>query len=99
MRKVLIVTGPGGDAQGWGDMKVTETMCGTLNSGGLAAEIAYVTTPDEFRKAISIETTTSSGSALYYISQRGDIIGLRDNNEWVADMYDEKGIRTSAQTP
>jgi len=33
MRKVLIVTGPGGDAQGWGDMKVTETMCETLNAG------------------------------------------------------------------
>ena len=42
MRKVLIVTGPGGDAQGWGDMKVTETMCETLNAGDLAAEIAYV---------------------------------------------------------
>ena len=39
MRKVLIVTGPGGDAQGWGDMKVTETLCETLNSGDLAAEI------------------------------------------------------------
>lgn len=92
MRKVLIVTGPGGDAQGWGDMKVTETMCGTLNSGGLAAEIAYVTTPDEFRKAISIRNYDIVWSALYYISQREDIIGLRDNNEWVADMLDEKGI-------
>ena len=53
MRKVLIITGPGGDAQGWGDMKVTETMCGTLNSGDLTAEIAYATTTEEFLKAIS----------------------------------------------
>jgi D-alanine-D-alanine ligase len=92
MRKVLIVTGPGGDAQGWGDMKVTETMCETLNSGDLTAEIAYVTTTEEFRKAISGRSYDIVWSALYYISQREDIIGLGEDNEWVADMLDEKGI-------
>ena len=75
MRKVLIVTGPGGDAQGWGDMKVTETLCETLNAGDLAAEIAYVTTTEEFRKAISSRRFDIVWSALYYISQREDIIG------------------------
>ena len=92
MRKVLIVTGPGGDAQGWGDMKVTETLCETLNSGDLAAEIAYVTTTEEFRKAISGRRFDIVWSALYYISQREDIIGLGEDNEWVADMLDERDI-------
>jgi D-alanine-D-alanine ligase len=89
---VLIVTGPGGDAQGWGDMKVTETLCETLNSGDLAAEIAYVTTTEEFRKAISGRRFDIVWSALYYISQREDIIGLGEDNDWVADRLDEKGI-------
>ena len=92
MRKVLIVTGPGGDAQGWGDMKVTETMCETLNTGDLAAEIAYVTTTEEFLQALSSRRYDIVWSALYYISQREDIIGLGEVNEWVADMLDERGI-------
>lgn len=92
MRKVLIVTGPGGDAQGWGDMKVTGIMCETLNSGDLAAEIAYVTTKEEFLNAVSGRRFDIVWSALYYISQREDIIGLGDDNEWVADMLDERGI-------
>ena len=92
MRKVLIVTGPGGDAQGWGDMKVTETMCETLNAGDLAAEIAYVVTTDDFMKAISSRTYDIVWSALYYFSHREDIIGLGDDNEWVADILDERNI-------
>ncbi|HNS54588.1 MAG TPA: hypothetical protein PKH25_07420 [Syntrophales bacterium] len=92
MRKVLIVTGPGGDAQGWGDMKVTETLCRTLNSGDLAAEIAYVTTTEEFLKALAGRSYDIVWSALYSISQREDIIGLGENTEWVADILDAKGI-------
>ena len=92
MRKVLIVTGPGGDAQGWGDMKVTETMCETLNGGDLAAEIAYVVTTDDFMKAISSRSYDIVWSALYYFSHREDIIGLGDDNEWVADILDERNI-------
>lgn len=92
MRKVLIVTGPGGDAQGWGDMKVTETLCETLNSGDLAAEIAYVTTTKEFLQALSGRRYDIVWSALYCVSQREDIIGLGEDDEWVADMLDERGI-------
>ncbi len=92
MKKVLIVTGPGGDAQGWGDMKVTETMCEALNTGDLSAEIAFVVTKDDFLKAISSRSYNIVWSALYYISQREDIIGLGENNDWVADMLDERGI-------
>jgi len=92
MRKVLIVTGPGGDAQGWGDMKVTETMCETLNGGDLAAEIAYCVTADDFMKAISGRSYDIVWSALYYFSHREDIIGLGDDNEWVADILDERNI-------
>ena len=43
-------------------------------------------------KAISTRTYDIVWCALYYISQREDIIGLGEDNEWVADMLDEKSI-------
>jgi D-alanine-D-alanine ligase len=90
--KVLIVTGPGGDAQGWGDMKVTEVMCETLNTGDREAEIAYVESWDEFRRAIETRSFDILWSALYYVSQREDIIGISGEVDWVADYLDAKGI-------
>jgi D-alanine-D-alanine ligase len=92
MKKVLIVTGPGGDAQGWGDMKVTNIMCETLNTGDRSAEIAYVETLDDFMKAINNKSYDIVWSALYYISQREDIIGIKGDIDWVADIMDDKGI-------
>jgi D-alanine-D-alanine ligase len=92
MAKVLIVTGPGGDAQGWGDMKVTKVMCETLHSGGRSAEIAYVESMDGFMNAINNKSYDIVWSALYYISQREDIIGISGDVDWVADILDERGI-------
>ena len=90
--KVLIVTGPGGDAQGWGDMKVTEIMCETLNTGDRQAEIAYVESWDEFTRAIETRSFDIVWSALYYVSQREDIIGISGEVDWVADFLDARGI-------
>ena len=56
MKRVLIVTGPGGDAQGWGNLEVTKTLSGALNSDGKSSEIAYVNTMDDFLKAIDKHT-------------------------------------------
>ncbi|OGV68653.1 MAG: hypothetical protein A3K19_14910 [Lentisphaerae bacterium RIFOXYB12_FULL_65_16] len=93
MKKVLIITGPGGDAQGWGDMHVTEEMCKALNADGLSAEVAYVETPADFAKAIEARSFDIVWSALYYISQRSDIIGLSGGDVlWVADVLDAKQI-------
>ena len=33
-REVLLITGPGGDAQGWGNMAVTEVLNDTINRLG-----------------------------------------------------------------
>jgi len=40
MKRVLIITGPGGDAQGWGNLEVTKTLSDALNSDGKSSEIA-----------------------------------------------------------
>jgi D-alanine-D-alanine ligase len=42
--RVLLLTGPGGDAQGWGDLKVTESVAEACNAVGHPARIAFVET-------------------------------------------------------
>ncbi|MCK7482303.1 MAG: hypothetical protein M0C28_38040 [Candidatus Moduliflexus flocculans] len=61
--KIVLLTGPGGDAQGWGDMKVTESM-------RQACRIPRPSGPDRLRRrrggVLSVSSTrptsTSSGA-------------------------------------
>ena len=93
MKKVLIITGPSGDAQGWGDLEVTKTLCGALNANGTSADIAFVETMDDFKRAIDGNTFDIAWSALYYISDKEDIIGMNvDDDAWLADIFDRKQI-------
>lgn len=93
MKKILIITGPGGDAQGWGDLEVTQTLCNALNSNGKSAKIAFVETMDDFKRVISGNTFDIAWSALYYISDKEDIIGLNvDDDAWLADIFDRQEI-------
>jgi D-alanine-D-alanine ligase len=93
MKKIQIITGPAGDAQGWGDLSVTEILCDALNSNGKSAEIAFVKTMDDFMQAINEKSYDIVWSALYYISDKEDIIGLNvDDDAWLADILDRKQI-------
>ena len=93
MKKILIITGPGGDAQGWGNLDVTKTLCDALNANGKSAEIAFVETMDDFMQAINSNTFDIVWSALYYISDKEDIIGLNiDDDAWLADIFDKRQI-------
>ena len=102
MKRILIITGPGGDAQGWGNLEVTQTLAAALNSDGKAAEIAYVNSMDDFLSAIDSHTYDLIWSALYYITDKEDIIGLNvDDDAWLADIFDRRQIPyigPSAQT-
>ena len=102
MKRVLIITGPGGDAQGWGNLEVTQTLSEALNSDGKSSEIAFVNTMDDFLKAIDNHSYDIVWSALYYISEKEDIIGLNvDDDAWLADKLDRRQIPyigPSAQT-
>ncbi len=93
MKKILIITGPAGDAQGWGNMAATEDLCKALNSEDKSAEIAYVETMEDFEKVLEEKDYDIVWSALYYISEREDIIGMNiDEDAWLADKFDKKGI-------
>lgn len=93
MKKVLIITGPAGDAQGWGDLKVTENVCQAIIDSGNDAEIAFVTTMEEFYQAIEEKSYDIVWSALYHISKNTETIGMSEGDEkWLADILDKKKI-------
>ena len=93
MKKVLIITGPAGDAQGWGDLAVTETLRDALCTNGKTAEIAFVESMDDFTRAIQTRTFDIIWSSLYHISGKADIIGLSvADDAWLADRFDALGL-------
>lgn len=93
MKKVLIITGPAGDAQGWGDLSVTESLCDALCTHNKTAEIAFVESMEDFKKAITNNTFDIIWSALYHISDKADTIGLSvADDAWLADHFDARGL-------
>jgi D-alanine-D-alanine ligase len=93
MKKVLILTGPAGDAQGWGNLDVTRQLCDTLNTRNRSAEIAFLESKQDFTDAIENKSYDIVWSALYHISTKADIVGLNDDDGlWIADILDTRGI-------
>lgn len=93
MQRILLITGPGGDAQGWGDLKVTQCVSEALTGDGAQAEIAFVETRDDFLRRIERRDFDLAWSALYFISDRSDVIGgTGEGTLWVADELDARGI-------
>ena len=93
MKKILLITGPAGDAQGWGDIKVTQSIKKAIDDSGNSARIAFVNNMDEFYSSIEHNTFDIVWSALYHISGKSETIGMGNGSEkWLADIFDEKGI-------
>ena len=93
MKKVLIITGPAGDAQGWGDLNVTQSVKKAIDDSGKSARIAFVNSMDEFYSCLEDNTFDIVWSALYHISGKSETIGMGDGAEkWLADIFDDKGI-------
>jgi len=93
MKKVLILTGPAGDAQGWGNLDVTRQLCDTLNTENRSAEIVFLESKQEFIDAIENKSYDIVWSALYHISTKADIVGVNDDDGlWIADVLDARGI-------
>lgn len=91
-KQLMLLTGSGGDAQGWGDMQVTRAMAEALAAEGFPCRIVEADTPGELETALRDGTWAMVWSALYYFSRRADIIGLDPDAVWVADLLEERGI-------
>ncbi len=90
--RILLLTGPGGDAQGWGDMKVTESMREATESLGHPTQIARVAGEAEFFRLVERPDFDIVWSALYHITENEAFIGRNAGGTWVADVLDEKQI-------
>jgi D-alanine-D-alanine ligase len=90
--KVLLLTGPGGDAQGWGNMEVTESVRQAAEASGYNARIAYVETEADFLNVLDQRNFDIVWSALYHISANETFIGRNEEGMWVADVMDSRGI-------
>jgi D-alanine-D-alanine ligase len=89
---VLLLTGPGGDAQGWGDMDVTRSVSLAADASGHHSRIAYVDTEAAFLAAIDAGGFDIVWSALYYITANEKFIGRGEDGLWVADELDRRGV-------
>lgn len=93
MRRVLLITGSAGDAQGWGDEGVTESVRQAIEAGGRVATTVFVRTMDELLAALERRSFDIVWSALYHVSDRADTIGMsEDEGAWVADLLQARGI-------
>lgn len=90
--RVLLLTGPGGDAQGWGNLDVTAAVADAATAVGHPARIAFVETEAEFLKVVDRGGFDIVWSALYHITSNEAFIGKNDQGMWVADVLDRKGI-------
>jgi len=93
MKKILLITGPAGDAQGWGDINVTQSIKKAIDDSGKSARIAFVNNMDEFYLSLEKNTFDIAWSALYHISGKSETVGMGEGDEkWLADIFDDKGI-------
>nr|WP_320016368.1 hypothetical protein [uncultured Desulfobacter sp.] len=93
MSRILLITGPGGDAQGWGNMTVTQEIAKAINRSGKSADIASVSNMNGLIHALDTRKFDLVWSALYHVTENEAIIGTGGNDEdWVADILDKRRI-------
>ena len=90
--RVLLLTGPGGDAQGWGDLRTTEAVRDAAEASGHSASIAYVESEADFSRVIGRGGFDIVWSALYHLGFNERIIGTNEGGTWVADALDAGAI-------
>jgi len=91
-RCVVLVTGSGGDAQGWGNMTVTEAVRDAVLANGFDCRIVFAEDRETMEKGLGAGVCSIVWSALYFFSARADIIGIPPDAVWTADVLDELGI-------
>ena len=73
---VVLVTGAGGDAQGWGNMQVTESVKDAIIANGYDCRIVIAENREEMEAGLKNGKCSIVWSSLYFFSTREDIIGI-----------------------
>jgi D-alanine-D-alanine ligase len=90
--RILLITGPSGHTQGWGDMATTMRIRDTLTSMGAEATVLYVESAEALLERLRARSFDIVWSSLYYISSNVDFIGTNSSGTWVHDMLDRMEI-------
>lgn len=90
--KILLITGPAGPTQGWGDWATTRLVEKALEVSGWESEALYITRLEEFISALEERSFDMIWSALYHFNQSKLQVGLGKNVPWVADILTEREI-------
>jgi D-alanine-D-alanine ligase len=90
--RVLLLTGPGGDAQGWGGLEVTQSVQAAAEASGYPTRIAWVETEADFTRVLDEGRFDIVWSALYHITANEKFIGSNEGGLWVADVLDARGV-------
>ncbi|QPJ65964.1 MAG: ATP-grasp domain-containing protein [Candidatus Nitrohelix vancouverensis] len=90
--KILLITGPAGPTQGWGDMATTDRIHQALIASGFEASVAFITSHEEFLSAIHKESFDLVWSALYHLDQDASRVGIGGGELWLADYMEQVGI-------
>ncbi len=89
---VVLVTGEGGDAQGWGNMEVTNHVKAAIERNGVRCRIVLAENREELVNGLQKGACSIVWSSLYFFSGRGDIVGIPADAEWISDILDEMKI-------
>ncbi len=84
-----MVTGQGGDAQGWGNMAVTGSVRDAIVANGYDCRIVLAEDRRALEAGLRDGACDMVWSSLYFFSNREDIIGIPADAVWVADVLDE----------
>lgn len=90
--RLLLLTGPGGDAQGWGDLNVTKSVAAAAEASGYSPQIAWVETEADFYRVLDAGGFDIIWSALYHITTNDKFIGSNQGGLWVADVFDSRAV-------
>ena len=89
---VVLLTGSGGDAQGWGNMDVTLEVKKAVESNGYNCRIVLAENPEEMKEGLKAGPCSIVWSSLYFFSGRADIVGLPEDAVWISDILDQLSI-------
>jgi D-alanine-D-alanine ligase len=90
--RILLVTGPAGEAQGWGNFETTLRLRDVLESVGVAPSVFFAESAGMLIERLQTRDFDMVWSALYYISNNSDFIGLNSSGLWVHDILEQMSI-------
>ena len=90
--RILVLTGPGGEAQGWGNMEVTRSVAAAAEASGHRVRIDWVETEGQLLRSLAGARFDMLWSALYHLSPNPEFIGRNQDGVWVADLLDSRQI-------